>query len=29
MSLNDQDEWEEYFDNYKKEIIELKNKIDN
>ena len=28
LSLKEQDEWEEYFDNYKKEILELKNEID-
>ncbi len=29
LSLKEQDEWEEYFEEYKKEIIELKAKIDN
>lgn len=29
LSLKDQDEWEEYFDSYKKEILELKSEIDN
>lgn len=28
LSLKDQDEWEEYFDSYKKEILELKSEID-
>lgn len=28
ISLKDQDEWEEYFDSYKKEILELKSEID-
>lgn len=27
LSLKDQDEWEEYFDSYKKEILELKHQI--
>lgn len=29
LSLKDQDEWEEYFDSYKKEVLELKEKIDS
>ena len=29
LTLKDQDEWEEYFDSYKKEILELKSEIDN
>ena len=28
LSLKDQDEWEEYFDSYKEEILELKSQID-
>jgi len=28
LSLKDQDEWEEYFESYKTEIVELKTKID-
>jgi len=28
LSLKQQDEWEEYFEEYKKEILELKAKID-
>ena len=28
LSLNDQDEWEKYFDIHKKEILELKSEID-
>ncbi len=28
LSLKDQDEWEEYFDSYKVEVVELKTKID-
>lgn len=28
LSLKDQDEWEEYFDSYKKEVLELKSRID-
>ncbi len=28
LSLKDQDEWEEYFDSYKKEILDLKSEID-
>jgi len=28
LSLKDQDEWEEYFEGYKIEIVELKSKID-
>jgi uncharacterized coiled-coil DUF342 family protein len=29
LSLKDQDEWEDYFDSYKKEILELKSEIDS
>lgn len=29
LSLKDQDEWEDYFASYKKEILELKSQIDN
>ncbi len=29
LSLKEQDEWEEYFEEYKKEIVELKAKIDD
>lgn len=29
LSLKDQDEWEEYFDSYKKEVLELKGKINS
>jgi uncharacterized coiled-coil DUF342 family protein len=28
LSLKDQDEWEEYFDSYRNEILELKSRID-
>jgi uncharacterized coiled-coil DUF342 family protein len=28
LSLKDQDEWEEYFEGYKTEIVDLKTKID-
>ena len=28
LTLKEQDEWEEYFDSYKIEIVELKTKID-
>jgi len=28
LTLKDQDEWEEYFDSYKLEVVELKTKID-
>ncbi|RRS30202.1 MAG: hypothetical protein P794_08005 [Epsilonproteobacteria bacterium (ex Lamellibrachia satsuma)] len=29
LTLKEQDEWEEYFDNYKKELIDLQTQIDN
>jgi len=28
LSLKDQDEWEDYFNSYKNEILELKSQID-
>jgi hypothetical protein len=28
LSLKDEDKWEEYFEDYKKEILELKSEID-